>query len=79
MSGMSDDESFPLLPAKHMKTTNWQKCIICQTGSNLRKAGDEGIATFVTAAKRRSDEVYQRLQPVIDQLHTMEPVWHRAC
>ena len=33
----------------------------------------------MSATKQRNDEVYQRLEPVIKQLHTMEPKWHHTC
>jgi len=64
-----------------MKTIEWGKCVICQTiiEADLRKAGDEGIAKFASAAKYRNDATYQRLQNFLETLHTMDNVWHCAC
>jgi hypothetical protein len=80
-SESSADGSFPLLPPKRMKIIDWSKCLICQTStsSDVRKAGEVGIAQFVSAAKHRNDATYERLEHVIEELHTRETVWHRAC
>ena len=58
-----DSEDFlpPIKRKRIEKTSPSQKCIICQDihSENLRKG--KAIETFVSAVKRRKDEVYSRL------------------
>lgn len=82
--GDSSDEkqALGLLPVKRKKSIDWRNCIICQNHKgqeSQRKASPAGITTFLSAAKQRSDEVYSRILPEIEDLSKREIVWHTSC
>ena len=76
-----DSEDFlpPIKRKRIEKTSPSQKCIICQDihSENLRKG--KAIETFVSAVKRRKDEVYSRLSGEIDDLSKRDVYWHSSC
>ena len=80
-SQREDNEDFlPGIKRKRIEETSpSQKCIICQDihGENLRKG--KAIETFVSAAKRRRDEVYSRLSGEVDDLAKRDVYWHSSC
>ena len=80
-SQREDNEDFlPGIKRKRIeKTSPSQKCIICQDihGENLRKG--KAIEPFVSAVKRRKDEVYSRLSGEVYDLAKRDVYWHSSC
>ena len=56
-----------------------QRCIICLEvgGESLRKG--KAIGTFISALKRRKDDVYERLSREIKNLEKADVFWHSSC
>ena len=80
-SQREDNEDFlPGIKRKRIEMTSpSQKCIICEgtQTENLRKG--KAIETFVSAVKRRKDEVYSRLSGEVDDLAKRDEYWHSSC
>ena len=61
------------------KTTNWNKCLICQSTNSketLRQASANGMTTFKEVCSRRRDDVFERLSSDIEHTSTMQVLWH---
>ena len=61
------------------KTTNWNKCLICQSTNSketLRQASANGMTTFKEVCSRRRDDVFERLSSDIEHMSTMQVLWH---
>ena len=64
------------------KTTNWNKCLICQSTNStetLRQASVDGITTFKEACSQRLDDVFEPLSSDIEHMSTMQVLWHGKC
>jgi hypothetical protein len=68
---------------KQRSSTNFDKCIKCQTvkkGVKLQDGQQASIEKFIRCGRSRDDEVYQRLKPDIEGTVFCEQVkWHKAC
>ena len=78
INSSDEDSGLCLLPAKQTKTTDWNKCVICQlhTKETLSSATSAGITKFQNAMQKRKDDIYARLQ------HgdlSANITWHRNC
>lgn len=81
MANQDGLEALDLQPSKRRKLTNFNKCIICQMGTQecLRKPRESSIQTLVAALKLCRDDVYERLKSDLDSLSSSSVQWHSNC
>lgn len=78
-----DDEDFPGIcweaKRRKLEKTSSQRCIICLEvgGESLRKG--KALATFISALRRRKDDVYKRLSGEVENLEKADVFWHSSC
>ena len=79
---MADSSPVRLLSPKRLKlSTNWEKCIVCQSkrDETLKEATDISLASFVNAVSDRRDDVYLRIENNLSSITDQKVVWHRSC